>query len=69
MIVICDDYEIVAIAADIDGSDLPAGADDKPAADIDGSDLPAGADDKHERSPCLGMVRQLRNISRVRYLC
>ena len=69
MIVICDDYEIVAIAADIDGSDLPASADDKPAADIDGSDLPAGADDKHERSPCLGMVRQLRNISRVRYLC
>ena len=51
MIVICDDYEIVAIAADIDGSDLPAGADDKPAADIDGSDLPAGADDKHGDLP------------------
>ena len=49
--VICDDYEIVAIAADIDGSDLPAGADDKPAADIDGSDLPAGADDKHGDLP------------------
>ena len=29
VIVICDDYEIVAIAADIDGSDIPAGADDK----------------------------------------
>ena len=29
VIVICDDHEIVVIAADIDGSDLPAGADDK----------------------------------------
>ena len=28
VIVICDDHEIVVIAADIDGSDLPAGADD-----------------------------------------
>ena len=51
MIVICDDYEIVAIAADIDGSDLPASADDKPAADIDGSDLPAGADDTNGGIP------------------
>ena len=51
VIVICDDHEIVVIAADIDGSDLPAGADDTHAADIDGSDLPAGADDKHGDLP------------------
>jgi len=51
VIVICDDHEVVVIDADTDGSDLPAGADDKH------GDLPAweycgGCETYPESSTC-----------------